>query len=94
MMSVFSLVSRSLRTGEPLQETLPKNLVERLFHHSRRNGSDDSEDLGESFWEELSSVEYLNYAAGVTAVFMIVLVTIFFVFPYLNIYLPCDTVTG
>lgn len=78
-MAVFSLVSRSLRTGEPVQETLPGNLLGRVFyHHSRINqGTEEntgSEDV-EGRWEHVRSVDYLAYATGITAVYKILAVS-------------------
>ncbi|GJJ13910.1 hypothetical protein Clacol_008167 [Clathrus columnatus] len=71
VMSVFSLVSRSLRTGEPVQETLPKNLLDRvLYHHSRRHQEGPNIDAEEQ-WEHIHSVDFLAYATGVTAVYKI-----------------------
>ena len=32
-MSVFSLVSQSLRTGEPLHQILPTSLLDRMLYH-------------------------------------------------------------
>jgi len=76
-MSVFSLVSRSLRTGEPLQETLPKNLVDRVFYHHQltefsHQGPMSTED---EHWEQFSSLDYMDFAAGVTAVYKILSVS-------------------
>lgn len=75
-MSVFSLVSRSLKTGEPLQETLPKSLVDRVFYHhqliaqSSRQG-DEPASTEDDHWEQFSSLDYMDFAAGVTAVYKI-----------------------
>ena len=79
-MSVFLLVSRSLRTGEPLQETLPKDLVARVFYHHRlltahTHGS-EWDVIAEEYWEQLQFLEYLALAAGVTAVYKVLSVNI------------------
>jgi len=75
-MSIFSLVSRSLRTAEPLQETLPKNLHERLFYHHRRRVQTENDAGGDAdHWAELNSVQYMDFAAGVSAVYMIIKVS-------------------
>lgn len=78
-MAVFSLVSRSLRTGEPVQETLPKNLLDRVFyhHHRKYQGVEEeahSESDMEEHWEHVRSFDYLAYATGVTAVYKILTV--------------------
>ncbi|KAF7369614.1 hypothetical protein MVEN_00292200 [Mycena venus] len=33
VMAVFSLISQSLRTGEPMHQVIPTNLLDRLFYH-------------------------------------------------------------
>ncbi|KAF8530979.1 hypothetical protein JB92DRAFT_3105728 [Gautieria morchelliformis] len=68
VMSVFLLVSRSLRTGEPLQETLPNTLVDRALYHHRLQTSDERDTTADEHWDQLQSLEFMTFATGVTAV--------------------------
>ncbi|KII87451.1 hypothetical protein PLICRDRAFT_163585 [Plicaturopsis crispa FD-325 SS-3] len=70
VMSIFALVSQSLRTGEPMHQVLPTNLLDRLFYHNRALTDMPGLD-GVMGFEELQSVEYIYYATGVVAVYHI-----------------------
>jgi Aromatic acid exporter family member 2 len=78
--SVFLIVSRSLRTGEPLQETLPKNLFHQAIYHHRRTKAQSSENERDTTavedWEQLQSPEFMAFAAGVTALYKILTVSV------------------
>lgn len=76
-MSVFLLVSRSLRTGEPLQETLPKSLFDQAFYHHRRthqHRENEHDTTTNQHWDQLQSVEFMAFAAGTTALYKILMV--------------------
>jgi len=82
VIAVFSLVSQSLRTGEPLHEVVPRNLVDRVFYHHTLLPAEDPNILDpnmldgarkqpESELDQLRSEEFMSYATGVAAVFKI-----------------------
>lgn len=78
-MSVFFIVSRSLRTGEPLHGTLPKNLFQQAVYHHRRTNAESRENERDTTtaiedWEQLRSPEFMAFAAGVTALYKILTV--------------------
>ncbi|KZP19305.1 hypothetical protein FIBSPDRAFT_1045659 [Athelia psychrophila] len=72
VMSMFGLVAQSLRTGEPMHQVLPQTLVERLFYHRHTSflapGSEkkDMVDI-----EEMESIDYMFYCAGLVGVYHI-----------------------
>ncbi|KAI0055431.1 hypothetical protein BV25DRAFT_1833168 [Artomyces pyxidatus] len=69
VLSVFSLVSQSLRTGEPMHVVLPQNLLDRLlYHHTAVFFIPDSEPQGLINLEEIQSFDYLFYASAVISV--------------------------
>ena len=82
-MTVFSLVSQSLRTGEPLLEVLPESLVGRLmYHHYNHNylhevSSPHGSHIDKHFLsvEIVSSLDYMYYATGVVAVVLVLKVS-------------------
>ncbi|KAK0199602.1 hypothetical protein DFS33DRAFT_1267811 [Desarmillaria ectypa] len=66
VMGLFSLVSQSLRTAEPMHQVLPETLLEKLFYHQSNYASRDSLTP-----EYATSVDYMYYAAGVVAVYQL-----------------------
>lgn len=67
---MFSLISHSLRTAEPIQQVLPQPLLERLFYHHRTtflSPSSDKKDIID--FEEMQSLDYMFYCAGLVAVY-------------------------
>uniref|UniRef100_A0A0W0FWJ3 ER transporter 6TM N-terminal domain-containing protein n=1 Tax=Moniliophthora roreri TaxID=221103 RepID=A0A0W0FWJ3_MONRR len=79
VMSVFSVVSQSLKTAEPLHEVLPQKLVGRFFYHhhshhhvhaaSSRDNEHQEHDLVTA--EQITSLEYMYYATAVVSVFQL-----------------------
>jgi len=87
-MSVFGIISLSLRTGEAVHEVLPRSLVGRIYyHHSMTSAGGKAlytsqgvhgrrthyEDALTS--DRLRSEEFAVYATGMAAVFQILLVS-------------------
>ncbi|KAK0186249.1 hypothetical protein F5146DRAFT_1065188 [Armillaria mellea] len=66
VMGLFSLVSQSLRTAEPMHQVLPETLLEKLFYHQSNYAGQDSLTL-----ENATSLDYMYYAAGVVAVYQL-----------------------
>jgi len=73
VMSIFSLVSQSLRTGEPLHQVLPGTLVERLFYHHHRDNSwsSVSDKRHHVDVDHVQSLDYMYYANGLVAVYQL-----------------------
>ena len=69
-MSIFALVSQSLRTGEPMHQILPTTLLDRLFYHHRHDtmAANEAESEQASYVERVKSIEFLYFATGITAV--------------------------
>ncbi|KIY67696.1 hypothetical protein CYLTODRAFT_483276 [Cylindrobasidium torrendii FP15055 ss-10] len=67
VMGLFTLVSQSLRTAEPLPEVLPNSLLEKLFYH-QENHAPSIKALN---IEHIQTVDYMYYAAGIVAVYQI-----------------------
>ena len=73
-MSVFGLVSHSLRTGEPMHQVLPTTLLDRLFyhhHHSVIVPSAEGDTKHCPGATEIHSLNYMYYAQGLVAVFQL-----------------------
>jgi hypothetical protein len=71
VMSIFSLVSQSLRTGEPMHQVLPSTLLERLFyHHPRNHGSTLNQEVMMTI-TDMQSLDYMYYATGLCAVYQL-----------------------
>ncbi|KAJ6556814.1 hypothetical protein DFH09DRAFT_987191 [Mycena vulgaris] len=75
VMAVFSLISQSLRTGEPMHQVLPTSLVDRLFYHHGRmrtpavplaDGTASTMDV-----EGIKSLSYMYYASSIVAVYQL-----------------------
>lgn len=87
-MTVFSLISQSLRTSEPLHQVLPQSLVGRLMYHHYNHhhlhkaspvmpSSSSRRSKEELSVETISSLDYMYYATGVVAVFLVLRVGLF-----------------
>ncbi|EGN94526.1 hypothetical protein SERLA73DRAFT_188476 [Serpula lacrymans var. lacrymans S7.3] len=68
VLTKFTVVSQSLRTGEAMHQVLPRSLLDRLFYHNRianiaHVAGEDSVDV-----EALRSLDYVYYASGIVAV--------------------------
>ncbi|EPQ51266.1 hypothetical protein GLOTRDRAFT_66016 [Gloeophyllum trabeum ATCC 11539] len=68
VLSLFSLISQSLRTGEPLHEVLPSSLFERLAYHHHRTRKIRDAPIDAPQLEQLQSLDYMVYASGMIAV--------------------------
>ena len=69
---VFSVVSQSLRTGEPIHTTLPPNLLDRLlYHHTAVHDTSESTSEGLLLVDEVQALDHLYYAPAVIAVFQL-----------------------
>lgn len=87
VMTVFSLISQSLRTAEPLHQALPQSLVGRLmYHHYNHNlhkaspvrpSISSRQSKEELSVETISSLDYMYYATGIVAVFLVLRVGLF-----------------
>lgn len=76
-MSIFALVSQSLRTGQPLHEIYPTALFERmLYHHGQTTASTKDVDIesNEKRLERLQSPEFMYYATCIAAMSQLVTV--------------------
>ncbi|KAF8206811.1 hypothetical protein K438DRAFT_1816457 [Mycena galopus ATCC 62051] len=71
VMAVFSLISQSLRTGEPMHQVIPTNLLDRLFYHDARTG--EAQDPGSKIVniEVIKSPGYIYYASSIVAVYQL-----------------------
>jgi len=70
VMSMFGLVSNSLRTAEPMHQVLPHTLLERLFYHRHTtflSPNSDKKDIVDI--EEMQSLDYMFYCTGLVAVY-------------------------
>jgi hypothetical protein len=79
-MAVFSLVSHSLRTAEPMHQVLPVSLLDRLFYHHHNKMVSAPRDHGTKHHpdvEEVQSLDYMYYAQGLVAVFQLIKVCYF-----------------
>jgi len=71
VMSMFSLVSQSLRTAEPMHQVLPNPLLERLFYHRQTTFYFPNSNKKDIDFDEMQSLDYMFYCAGLTAVYQI-----------------------
>ncbi|KAK1223613.1 hypothetical protein PQX77_013510 [Marasmius sp. AFHP31] len=70
VISVFSMLSQSLQTGEPLHEVLHQRLVGRLFYHHQHHNHRHSTDVFVTT-EQMVSLNYMYYATAVVAAFQL-----------------------
>jgi len=71
VLSVFSLVAQSLRTGEPMHIVLPQSLLDRLLYHDMVvQGT--LQTRGIDHVHELRSLDYLFYASAVIGVLQVI----------------------
>ncbi|KAJ6538107.1 hypothetical protein B0H19DRAFT_1079182 [Mycena capillaripes] len=79
VMAVFSLISQSLRTGEPMHQVIPTNLLDRLFYHDSHASArvpTESLEVGEKALapldvESIKSPNYMYYASSIVAVYQL-----------------------
>ncbi|KAJ6610792.1 hypothetical protein B0H10DRAFT_2059028 [Mycena sp. CBHHK59/15] len=73
VMAVFSLISQSLRTGEPMHQVVPHRLLDRVFyHHGRAIPVVAAEENGKTVdVERIKSLNYMYYASGIVAVYQL-----------------------
>ncbi|KAJ7032645.1 hypothetical protein C8F04DRAFT_650188, partial [Mycena alexandri] len=77
VMAVFSLISQSLRTGEPMHQVIPMNLLDRLFYHDAHGHARTPLVPPEGFngqpvdVEGIKSVSYMYYASSIVAVYQL-----------------------
>ncbi|KAF8921505.1 hypothetical protein CPB85DRAFT_1210427 [Mucidula mucida] len=67
VMGLFTVISQSLRTAEPLHEVLPETLLEKLFYHQQHYVTRSNT----LTIEHVQSVNYMYYASGVVAVYQL-----------------------
>jgi hypothetical protein len=73
VLSVFSLVTQSLRTGEPMHSVLPQSLLDRLLYHDAAVYSNPpTMEHGIDHVRELRSLNYLFFATAVIAVLQLI----------------------
>ncbi|KAI0360638.1 hypothetical protein OH77DRAFT_1418621 [Trametes cingulata] len=75
IMSMFFLVSQSLRTGEPLHQAQYKNLADRLHYHrgnAAAAAASNPSGAETRLRQSLTSYEYMFYATAVVAVLQMV----------------------
>lgn len=75
VISIFALVSQSLRTGEPMHQIIPTSLLDRLlYHHTHdvlsRREQEPVEKM--SYVDRASSLEFVFFSTGVTAVSQVI----------------------
>jgi hypothetical protein len=71
-MSIFALVSQSLRTGEPMHQVLPQSLLDRLFYHDRVTMSaPHANDQDAIDVKDLKSLDYMFFATGLVGVYQL-----------------------
>ncbi len=77
-MSMFFLISQSLRTGEPLHQAQYKNLADRLHYHGGLAATAPGASAAARkthLKQSLTSYEYMFYATAVVAVLQVVSVS-------------------
>ncbi len=76
VLSTFTLVSQSLRTGEPMHQILPSTLLDRLLYHkTKRNTRADKLINQTSTADRVRSIDFMYYSAGICAVSQIIWVS-------------------
>lgn len=84
MMSIFALVSQSLRTGEPMHQILPTTLLDRLFYHHSHDimVAKETDQEPASYVDRATSIEFLYFSSGITSMSQVIKVRIvFFILP-------------
>ncbi|KAI9512001.1 hypothetical protein F5148DRAFT_1280228 [Russula earlei] len=72
IVSVFTSVSQSLKTGEPMHTILPQTLLDRLLLHHRVEVSVTELDGGNEIGpEEMQSIDHMFYTSAVVAVYQL-----------------------
>jgi len=74
VMSTFSLVSQSLRTGEPMHQILPTSLLDKLlFEHTTKTLSNLHRPVERTeYVEKVQNPEFMYFAAGIASVSLII----------------------
>ena len=78
IVSVFTSVSQSLRTGEPMHAVLPETLLDRLLLHHRIGefATPDLDGHSEIGPHGLQSLDHMFYTSAVIAVYQLMLVRV------------------
>jgi hypothetical protein len=78
IVSVFTSVSQSLRTGEPMHAILPDTLLDRLLLHHRIGefANPDLDEHSEIGPDQLQSLDHMFYTSAVIAVYQLMLVRV------------------
>ncbi|KAJ7261026.1 hypothetical protein C8J57DRAFT_1184384 [Mycena rebaudengoi] len=71
VMAVFSLISHSLRTGEPMSQALPHSIFERLVHHHGHTDLPAITVNNELHIDQIKSLSYMYYASAVVAIYQL-----------------------
>ncbi|KAJ7719305.1 hypothetical protein B0H16DRAFT_1897243 [Mycena metata] len=73
VMAAFSLISQSLRNGEPLHHVLPHSLLDRLFYHGHTHNGTAIPPVRERWMdvEALKSPSYMYYSSGMVAIYQL-----------------------
>jgi hypothetical protein len=80
VMAIFTLVSQSLRTGEPMSQVLPHSILERLVYHYGRTLV-SAVIIGRGIdVQQIKSLSYTCYASAVVVVYQLLVVGPLFVF--------------
>ncbi|KAJ7265292.1 hypothetical protein C8J57DRAFT_1511852 [Mycena rebaudengoi] len=73
-MAIFTLVSQSLRTGEPMSQVLPHSILERLVYHYGRTLV-SAVIIGHGIdVQQIKSLSYTCYASAVVVVYQLLVV--------------------
>ncbi|KAF7303825.1 hypothetical protein MIND_00612300 [Mycena indigotica] len=78
VMALFSLISQSLRTKDPMHQVLPTSLLDRLFYHDSHHANVLSPNLDSAKLSVLGAVErvksvgYIHYASSVVSVYQLI----------------------
>lgn len=77
-MSTFTLVSQSLRTGEPIHQVIPTSLLDRLLYHQQHqvNSNNSAYEEAVDYVERVQSLEFVFFATGVAAMSQIISVSL------------------
>ncbi|KAJ7257147.1 hypothetical protein C8J57DRAFT_1136056 [Mycena rebaudengoi] len=71
VMAIFTLISQSLRTGEPMSQVLPHSILERLVYHHGRSLV-PAVIIGRGIdVQQIKSLSYMQYASAVVAVYQL-----------------------
>ncbi|KAK7002342.1 hypothetical protein R3P38DRAFT_2729656 [Favolaschia claudopus] len=78
VMAVFSLISHSLRTGEPMHQVTPTNLLDRLLYHDSHghvrplnSPTNQPGSTAQDMIEAMKSSSYMYYASSIVGVYQL-----------------------